>query len=153
MLPVDKEALQWLRTIRQTLIIRKVRVSETVKYPLSEEGWRDARRAKGMKTAEASTPEDVITRELARSSRVAIRFLRKRGLSLHDRQDILHDALLWCLEHKDNYSLTTTLETWFINAVRDAYKRLKRHRERILYYNSVTDNAQEIDDGTIQQDD
>lgn len=146
MLPVDKEALQWLRTIRTTLILRKVRVSETIKYPLSESGWQEARRAKGLKTAGATTPDEAITRELSRSSKVAIRFLRKRGLSLADRQDILHDALLWCLEHQDNYSLTTTLETWFINAVRDAYKRFKRHEARMVYQS-------EVKDGTFQHDD
>jgi len=34
---------------------------------------------------------------------------------------------LWCWENRASYSLTTTLETWFMNAIRDAYKNLKRN--------------------------
>lgn len=147
MLPVNKEALQWLWLIRKTLIARKVRVSETIKYPHNAEGLRAAQRAKpGLNVLNKNTPDEVITRMLARASKTAIRFLRKRGLQLEDRQDILHDALLWCLEHQNNYSLTTTLETWFINAVRDAYKRFKRHEARMVYQSEVTD-------GSVQQDD
>ena len=147
MLPVNVEALQWLRVIRAALITRKVRVSETIKYPLSADGLRGAQRAKpNVSLANETTPDEAITRELARASKIAIRFLRKRRVALADRQDILHDAILWCLEHRDNYSLTTTLETWFINAVRDAYKRFKRHEARVVYQS-------EVRNGTVQQDD
>lgn len=148
MLPVNVEALEWLRAIRLTLILRKVRVGETVKYPLSAEGHRYAQRAKpGVSATEKLTPDDVITRELASVSKNALRFLRQRGLEHADRQDVLHDAILWCLEHKDSYSLTTTLETWFINAVRDAYKRLKRHQARVVY----GDISEESSNGIVQE--
>lgn len=150
MLPVNDEALQWLRLIRLTLITRKVRVGETVKYPLSAEGHRNAQRAKpGISATEKSTPDEVITRELARASKIAVRFLRQRGLEFADRQDILHDAILWCLENRNNYSLTTTLETWFINAVRNMYQRYRRHQARMVY----GDISMEASDGVIQQDD
>ncbi len=134
MLPVDKEALAWLRAIRLTLILRKVRVGETVKYPLSLEGHRYAQRAKpGVSATEKLTPDDVITRELASVSKKALRFLHTRGLQYADRQDVLHGAILWCLENRNNYSLTTTLETWFINAVRNAYQQFRRHQARTVY--------------------
>lgn len=131
MLPVNIEALQWLRAIRLALITRRVRVAETVRYPLSADGLRNAQRAKpGLSAIEKSTPDEVITRELARASKKAVRFLRVRGLTYADRQDILQDAILWCLENQNNYSLTTTLETWFINAVRNSYQDFKRHAAR-----------------------
>lgn len=146
MLPVNAEALQWLWVIRLTLIARGVRVSETTNYPLNVDGFRSSQRAKpGASAAHKSTPDGVITRELSRASAKALRFLRARGLSREDRQDILHDAILWCLENRNNYSLTTTLETWFINAVRDAYKRLKRHEARMVY----RDMSEEASNGII----
>ena len=70
-----------------------------------------------------SAPE-VFVVELARVSRMARKFVR--GLSKEDRDDVLSAALLWCWEHRDSYSLTTSLETWFVNAVRDSYKAWQR---------------------------
>lgn len=131
MLPVDFEALQWLRVIRLTLIARKVPVRETMQYPLSEEGMKAAQRAKpDRRVLYNITPNEMITSEIARASKSALRFLRKRGLSREDREDVLHEAILWCLENRDNYSLTATLEQWFFSAVRDAYKRLKLRQTR-----------------------
>jgi hypothetical protein len=136
--------MHWLRAIRLALIVRKIRVSETVKYQLSADGVHRAQRAKTTISAVSEiTPDEAITRELARASKIAIRFLRKRGVTLDDREDILQDALLWCLEHQDNYSLTTTLETWFINAVRDAYKRHQRHEARMVY------TSKEVEHGIV----
>jgi hypothetical protein len=142
-LPVNEEAVQWLRVIRLALIGRKIRVSETIKYPLDADGLRRAQRAKTTVSMLGITPDEAVTRELARASKIAIRFLRKRGVTLDDREDILQDALLWCLEHQDNYSLTTTLETWFINAVRDAYKRHQRHEARMVY------TSKEVEHGIV----
>jgi len=71
--------------------------------------------------------EEIFTIELARAAgRQANRFLHARGLQKSDRDDVISAALLWCWENRANYSLTTTLETWFMNAVRDAYKNLSR---------------------------
>lgn len=65
--------------------------------------------------------------QLARAAgKTANKFLYSRGLQKADRDDVISAALLWCWENRDNYSLTTTLETWFMNAVRDAYKNLTR---------------------------
>src|SRR5476651_805399 len=65
--------------------------------------------------------------QLARgAAKQANKFLRARGLQKADRDDVIAAAMLWCWENRDNYSLTTTLETWFMNAVRDAYKKLRR---------------------------
>ena len=70
---------------------------------------------------------EVFTMQLARAAaKQANRFLRSRGLQKSDRDDVIAAAMLWCWEHRDQYSLTTTLETWFMNAVRDAYKELQR---------------------------
>jgi DNA-directed RNA polymerase specialized sigma24 family protein len=70
---------------------------------------------------------EIFTMQLARAAaKQANRFLRARGLQKSDRDDVTSAALLWCWENKANYSLTTTLETWFMNAVRDAYKDLRR---------------------------
>lgn len=66
--------------------------------------------------------------QLARAAaKQATRFLAARGLQKSDRDDVIAAAMLWCWENRDNYSLTTTLETWFMNAVRDAYKDLQRN--------------------------
>jgi DNA-directed RNA polymerase specialized sigma24 family protein len=66
--------------------------------------------------------------QLARgAAKTADRFLRARGLQKSDRDDVIADAMLWCWTNRASYSLTTTLETWFMNAVRDAYKALKRN--------------------------
>jgi RNA polymerase sigma factor (sigma-70 family) len=64
--------------------------------------------------------------QLSRASRQAMRFLRSRQLSKDARDDVIASAMLWCWENRDNYSLTTTLETWFVNAVRDAYRAYLR---------------------------
>lgn len=65
--------------------------------------------------------------QLARAAaKQANRFLAARGLQKSDRDDVISAAMLWCWENRDNYSLTTTLETWFMNAIRDAYKALRR---------------------------
>jgi hypothetical protein len=74
------------------------------------------------------TASEVFTMQLARGAgKQANKFLHARGLQKADRDDVISAALLWCWENRDNYSLTTTLETWFMNAVRDAYKHLQRN--------------------------
>jgi RNA polymerase sigma factor (sigma-70 family) len=60
--------------------------------------------------------------QLARASRQATRFLRSRQLHSDARRDVLAAAMLWCWENRDNYSLTATLEVWFLGAVRNAYR-------------------------------
>jgi hypothetical protein len=71
--------------------------------------------------------EEIFTMQLARAAgKKANKFLHTRGLQKSDRNDVISAALLWCWENRANYSLTTTLETWFMNAVRDAYKKLTR---------------------------
>jgi DNA-directed RNA polymerase specialized sigma24 family protein len=70
---------------------------------------------------------EIFTMQLARgAAKQANKFLSARGLQKSDRDDVIAAAMLWCWEHRDNYSLTTTLETWFMNAIRDAYKDLRR---------------------------
>jgi hypothetical protein len=74
------------------------------------------------------TASEVFTMQLARAAaKQATRFLSARGLQKSDRDDVIASAMLWCWENRDNYSLTTTLETWFMNAVRNAYQDLKRN--------------------------
>jgi DNA-directed RNA polymerase specialized sigma24 family protein len=71
---------------------------------------------------------EVFTMQLARAAaKQANRFLSQRGLQKSDRDDVIAAAMLWCWENRDNYSLTTTLETWFMNAVRNAYQDLQRN--------------------------
>jgi hypothetical protein len=71
---------------------------------------------------------EVFTMQLARAAAsTANKFLSVRGLQKSDRDDVISSAMLWCWENRDNYSLTTTLETWFMNAIRDAYKALRRN--------------------------
>jgi hypothetical protein len=71
---------------------------------------------------------EIFTLQLARAAASqANKFLRARGLQKADRDDVIAAAMLWCWENRDNYSLTTTLETWFMNAVRNAYQDLKRN--------------------------
>jgi len=70
---------------------------------------------------------EVLIMQLARSGgRAAHKFLHARGLQKSDRDDVISAALLWCWENRANYSLTTTLETWFMNTVRNAYQDLRR---------------------------
>src|ERR1700677_1687182 len=71
--------------------------------------------------------EEIFTMQLARAAgKTANKFLHARGLQKADRNDVISAALLWCWENRANYSLTTTLETWFMNAVRHAHRDLKR---------------------------
>jgi RNA polymerase sigma factor (sigma-70 family) len=71
---------------------------------------------------------EIFTMQLARvAAKQANRFLAARGLPKADRDDVISAAMLWCWENRDNYSLTTTLETWFMNAVRNAYQDLQRN--------------------------
>ncbi len=71
--------------------------------------------------------EEIFTMQLARAAgKTANRFLQMRGLQTADRDDIVSAALLWCWEHRDNYSLTTTLETWFMYSVRHAWEAWRR---------------------------
>lgn len=70
---------------------------------------------------------EVFTMQLARAAaKQANRFLSARGLQKQDRGDVISAAMLWCWENRTNYSLITTLETWFMNAVRNAYQDLQR---------------------------
>jgi DNA-directed RNA polymerase specialized sigma24 family protein len=71
-----------------------------------------------------TSPGEVFVMQLARASRKA-NFLVRR-LSRPDREDILAEAMAWCWVNRANYSLTTTLETWFVGAVRDAMKTWRR---------------------------
>jgi DNA-directed RNA polymerase specialized sigma24 family protein len=71
---------------------------------------------------------EVFTMQLGRgAATTANRFLSARGLQKSDRDDVIAAAMLWCWENRDNYSLTTTLETWFMNAVRNSYQDLQRN--------------------------
>jgi len=75
----------------------------------------------------AHSASEVFTMQLARAAaKQANKFLVARGLNNSDRDDVIAAAMLWCWENRDNYSLITTLETWFMNAIRDAYKDLRR---------------------------
>jgi DNA-directed RNA polymerase specialized sigma24 family protein len=70
---------------------------------------------------------EIFIMQLARAAaKQANKFLAARGLHKADRDDVISAAILWCWENQANYSLTTTLETWFMNAIRDAYKNLQR---------------------------
>jgi hypothetical protein len=72
--------------------------------------------------------EEIFTVQLARAAgKQADRFLKARGLQEADRDDVVSAAVAWCWENRANYSLTTTLETWFMNAVRNAYQDLRRN--------------------------
>jgi hypothetical protein len=73
-----------------------------------------------------SAAEVFITQLARASAKTANGFLHARGLQSSDRDDVISAAMLWCWTNRNNYSLTTTLETWFMNAVRDAYKSLQR---------------------------
>lgn len=71
---------------------------------------------------------EVFVLELARVARKANRLVRH--LQKSDRDDVMAAALAWCWENRRTYSLTTTLDTWFVNAVRDAYKTWRRGERR-----------------------
>jgi len=71
-----------------------------------------------------TSASEVFVVELSRVSRRANRVIGH--LQRSDRDDVIAAALAWCWENRAQYSLTTTLETWFMNAVRDAYKKWSR---------------------------
>jgi hypothetical protein len=75
-----------------------------------------------------TTPGDLFVLELSRASRKAMRFVRH--LQRADRDDVISAALLWCWENRESYSLTTSLDTWFVNAVRHEYDRWRRGEKR-----------------------
>lgn len=66
-----------------------------------------------------SSAAEVFVVQLARASKRANKFVRE--LPRADREDVIAAAILWCWENRHNYSLTTTLDTWFVGAVRNAY--------------------------------
>lgn len=76
-----------------------------------------------------TSASEVFVLQLARSSRKANRFVRH--LQKVDREDVIAAALAWCWANREKYSLTTTLDTWFMNAVRDAYKAWLRTDNRV----------------------
>lgn len=69
-----------------------------------------------------TSPGEEFVLQLSRASGRANRFLRVRSVNSNDRKDIIAAALLSCWENRNNYSLTITLDLWFLGAVRDAYK-------------------------------
>jgi|SRR5580700_10238031 DNA-directed RNA polymerase specialized sigma24 family protein len=71
-----------------------------------------------------NSPGEAFVIQLARASRKANYIIR--NLSRADRDDVIAAAIAWCWENRDNYSLTTTLDTWFVNAVKDALKDWRR---------------------------
>ena len=73
---------------------------------------------------------EVFVIQLARASKRANLFLRARGMRSHDRDDVIATAILWCWEHRANYSLTTTLDTWFMNAIKEAHRNWARSETR-----------------------
>lgn len=77
-----------------------------------------------------SSAAETFTVTLARASRQANRFLRSRRLDKAARDDVIAAAVLWCWENRDNYSLTATLEVWFLGAVRNAYRDYRRGEMR-----------------------
>lgn len=88
---------------------------------------------------------EVFTIELARASRKANRFIRHLPRDVRD--DILQAALMWCWEHRESFSLTTSIETWFVNAVRDAYKARQRSDEL------SADFDEQLTEDTVSNDD
>ena len=77
-----------------------------------------------------TSAQEMFMIELSRASAKAQRFLSRRRLSSEDRDDIIGMAMLWCWEHREEFSLVTTTETWFVNAVRDAYRAWRRGERR-----------------------
>lgn len=71
-----------------------------------------------------TTAAEVFVVQLARASRKAKRLVRY--LPRADRDDIIAASLLWCWEHRESYSLTTSLDTWFVNVVKNEYARWRR---------------------------
>jgi DNA-directed RNA polymerase specialized sigma24 family protein len=75
-----------------------------------------------------TSPGEAFVLQLARASRKA-NFLVRR-LPRADREDVIAEALAWCWQNRDNYSLTTTLDTWFVSAVRHALTAWRRGEMR-----------------------
>jgi DNA-directed RNA polymerase specialized sigma24 family protein len=70
----------------------------------------------------SSGPVEVFVVQLARSSQRAQRFLRARIADRTDREDVISAAVMWCWENRDSYSLTVTLDVWFLGVVRNVYR-------------------------------
>jgi RNA polymerase sigma factor (sigma-70 family) len=75
-----------------------------------------------------TSAKEIFVVQLGRASRKANRFIRR--LPKGAREDVLSMAMLWCWENRDSYSLVTSLDTWFVGAVRDAYKSWLRGERR-----------------------
>ena len=90
---------------------------------------------------------EIFTMQLARAAaKQANKFLRARGLQKADRDDVISAAMLWCWDNRGNYSLTTTLETWFMGAIRNAYQDLRR--SELPTSEESLDNMSGVDDPT-----
>lgn len=79
---------------------------------------------------------------LARASKLASKYMR--GLSKDDRDDVLSTAILWCWENRATYNVETSLEKWFVGAVRNALQKWELGEAR---------ETAELVDGLIAQDD
>lgn len=75
-------------------------------------------------------PVEVFVVQLARTSAPAQHYLNSCGIWGEDRDDIISAAILWCWEHRAQYSLTVTLDFWFRNVVRDCVSRHARGEKR-----------------------
>lgn len=80
---------------------------------------------------------EVFVVQLARASRKAKHVVR--SLQRADRDDVIAAALLWCWRNRDNFSLTTTLDTWFVNAVKHAFRDWYRGelKEGVMQLNEI----------------
>jgi RNA polymerase sigma factor (sigma-70 family) len=75
-----------------------------------------------------TSAKEIFVVQLGRASRKANRFIRR--LPREAREDVLAIAVLWCWENRDSYSLVTSLDTWFVGAVRNAYRDWLRGERR-----------------------
>jgi DNA-directed RNA polymerase specialized sigma24 family protein len=91
-----------------------------------------------------SSAAEVFVVQLARASKRANKFVRE--LPRADREDVIAAAILWCWENRHNYSLTTTLDTWFVGAVRHAYDAWARGESR-----NASEQLSEIPTGDTTQ--
>jgi hypothetical protein len=123
-----------MREIRRVLLALKAPHSAW-RYDLNEQGYKAARKAQPY-LYYGDNPQEVFTVEIARAAAKAQRFLARRRLTRVDREDIIQEALLWCWEHRDSYSGATSLDTWFVNAVRDAFKQWRRDEFRTGHIDS-----------------
>jgi hypothetical protein len=71
-----------------------------------------------------SSAAEAFVTALARASKRAGKFLR--GLSKHDRDDVIATALLDCWEHRADYNIAQPLDDWFMDALRAARRAFKR---------------------------